>query len=60
MVYFVVQKILCLIRSHLYICAFISFALGDKSKKNHAIIYVKECSDCVFFKFYGFRSYIYV
>ena len=31
-VYFVVQKFLSWIRSHLFIFAFISFALGDKSK----------------------------
>ena len=33
MVSFVVQKLLSLIRSHLFIFAFISFALGDRSKK---------------------------
>ena len=30
---FAVQKLLSLIRSHLFIFAFISFALGEKSKK---------------------------
>ena len=29
---FAVQKLLSLIRSHLFIIAFISFALGDRSK----------------------------
>ena len=32
MVSFAVQKLLSLIRSHLFIFAFISFALGDRSK----------------------------
>ena len=33
MISFAVQKFLSLIRSHLFIFAFISFALGDSSKK---------------------------
>ena len=33
MVSFAVQKLLSLIRSHLFIFAFISFTLGDRSKK---------------------------
>ena len=33
MVPFAVQKLLSLIRSHLFIFAFVSFTLGDKSKK---------------------------
>ena len=45
---FVVQNLLSLIRSHLFISAFISITLGDKSKKNIAVIYAKECSACVF------------
>ena len=50
MVSFVVQKVLNLIRSHLFIFAFVSFALGDgsKKKKQIAAIYVKECSAYVF------------
>ena len=32
-VYFAVQKLLSLIRSHLFIFACVSFALGDRSKK---------------------------
>ena len=43
-----VQKLLSFIRSHLCFFAFISFALGDKSKKNIATIDVKECSAYVF------------
>ena len=49
MVSFAVQKLLNLIRSHLLIFAFLSFALGDRSKKNIVTIYVKECSAYVFF-----------
>ena len=49
MVSFAVQKFLSLIRSHLFIFAFVSFALGDRSKKNIATIYVKECSAYVLF-----------
>ena len=33
MVFFAVQRLLSLIRSHLFIFAFVSFALGDRSKK---------------------------
>ena len=33
MVSFAVQKLLSLIRSHLFIFAFVSFVLGDRSKK---------------------------
>ena len=49
MVSFVVQQLLNLIRSHLFIFAFISFALGDGSKEFIAAIYVKECSVNAFF-----------
>ena len=56
MVSFAVQKLLSLIMSHLFIFSFISFALGDWSRKT---IYVKACSAYVlFWEFYGFRSYI--
>ena len=48
MVSVVVQKILSLVRSHLFIFVFISIILGDKSKKNIAAIYVKVCPTCVF------------
>ena len=54
---FAVQKLLSLIRSHLFIFAFISFALGDRAKTNIATIYVKECPAYVFlYKFYGFQD----
>ena len=33
MVSFAVQKLLSLMKSHLFIFAFVSFALGDRSKK---------------------------
>ena len=45
---FAVQKLLSLIRSHLFIFVFISIALGDGSKKDIAVIYIKECSAHVF------------
>ena len=48
MVFFAVQNFLSLIRSHLFISAFVSCALGDRSKKYIAMIYVKECSSSVF------------
>ena len=53
------QKLLSLIRSHLFISAFVSLALGDRSKKKIiATIYIKECSAyLLFWEFYGFRSY---
>ena len=41
-----VQKLLSLIKPHLFIFAFVSFALGDRSKK---ILLLKECSAYVFF-----------
>ena len=48
MVSFAVQKLLRLIRFHLFIFVFISITLGDESKKNIAVIYVKQCSAYVF------------
>ena len=39
MVPFAVQKLLSLIRSHLFIFAFVSFALGDRSPQNIATVY---------------------
>ena len=47
---FVMKKLLSLIRSRLFIFAFIFFALGDgyQKKKIIAMIYVKECSVYVF------------
>ena len=49
MVSFPVQKLLCFIKSHLFVFAFISFAFRHKSKKNIAAIYGKECPAYVFF-----------
>ena len=43
MVSFAVQKLLSLIRSHLFIFVFISISLGGV-KKDLAVIYVIECS----------------
>ena len=48
MVSFAVQKLLSFIRSHLFIFVFISITLGDGSKKDIAVIYVKVCSSYVF------------
>ena len=42
-IYFTVQKLLGLIRSHLYIFIFISFALGDRSKKI-LLQFMSKCS----------------
>ena len=48
MVSFVVQKLLSLIRSHLFIFVFIFFTVRDRFRKITAVIYVKECSAYVF------------
>ena len=45
---FVVQKLLSLIRSQLFIFAFISITLGDGSLEDPAVIYVKESFAHVF------------
>ena len=37
-VFLAVQKVLTLIKSHLFIYAFISFTVGERSKKNIAVI----------------------
>ena len=50
LVSFAVQKFLSLIRYHLFIFIFISFALGNKSKIY--TIYVKDCS------FFSSRSFM--
>ena len=42
------QKLLSLIRSHLLISIFIFLTLKRWVKKDFAVIYVKECSACVF------------
>ena len=44
MVFFAVQKLFSLIRSHLFIFAFVSFTLGDRSKKCCCDLY--ECFAC--------------
>ena len=48
MVSFAVQKLLSLIKSHLFIFVFISFTLGGGSKKDLAVVYVKECFSYIF------------
>ena len=40
---FVVPKLLILLRSHLFIFAFISSILGGRSLEDPAVIYVREC-----------------
>ena len=42
------QKILSLIKSHLFIFVFILITLGGRLKKDPAMIYVKDCSAYVF------------
>ena len=44
---FAVQKLLSLIRSHLFIFAFIAFTLGDGSKTT-LLRFMSECSAYVF------------
>ena len=61
MVSFAMQRLLSLIRSHLFIFAFISFALWRQIQKNIAVIYVKECSTYVFLsEFYSICIWSYV
>ena len=66
---FAVQKLLSLIRSHLLIFAFISFALRDSSKKKIATIYVRMfflCSllrvswCCLIFRFISHLTFSFV
>ena len=53
------QKILSLVKFHLFIFVFILITLGGRSKKDPAMIYVKDCSAYVFLqKFYGIWPYI--
>ena len=47
---FAVQKILSLIRSHLFIFVFICITLGGGVKEDLAVIYVKECTAYIFHK----------
>ena len=59
MLSFAVQKVLSLIRSYLFIFAYISFAFGHQSKK--MLLYFCQRMFCVLFQeFYDFRYYIYV
>ena len=44
---FIVQKLLILIRSHLFIFGFISNILGGGSLEDPAVMYVGECFACV-------------
>ena len=44
---FAVQKLLSLIRSHLFTSVFISIILKRWIQKNTAVIYVEECFTCV-------------
>jgi len=56
---FNVRKLLSFTRSHLFIFVFISISLGGGSLEDLAVIYVRECSACVFLlEFYSFWSYI--
>ena len=48
MISLAVQKLLSLIKFHLLIFAFVSFALANRSPKSIAMVYVKECSAYVF------------
>ena len=55
MISFAMQKLLSLIKFHLFIFVFISFTLGNRSE-NTALIYVKECSASRSFIVYSFFS----
>ena len=58
MVSFAVQKLVSLIRSHLFIFVFIVIILGGGSE-NIAVVYVREGSAYVFlWEFYGIQSYM--
>ena len=58
MISFAVQKLLGLISSQLFIFAFISFALGDKSKKKKNHYYLCQRVFCLCFLLISFWSYI--
>ena len=54
-----VQKLLSVIRFHLFNSGFISFVFGDRAeKKNCAVIYVRVFCPCFPWEFYGIQSYI--
>ena len=46
--FFAMRKLLSLIRFHLFIFAFVSFAL-EVDPKNMSMVYVQEGSPCIFF-----------
>ena len=46
--FFAMQKLLSLFRSHLFICTFIVIILGGGSEKIIVVVCVRECSSCVF------------
>ena len=54
MVSFAMQKILNLIKFHLFIFAFVTFVLGDRSKKYYYDLLMSESVLPVFSKFYDF------
>ena len=54
MVPFAVQKLLSLIRSHLFICSFVSFALGEGSKKKILLQFLSKSA----LPIYSSRSFI--
>ena len=56
MVSFIVQKLLSLIQSHLFIFVFISIPLGDGSKE--ILLKFVSVSCLSFLEFYSIRSYI--
>ena len=58
MISFAVQKLLSLIRSHLFIFAFISFALRDWCKKILLCVMSKNVDCVLFWKFFVVMSYI--
>ena len=59
MVSFAMQEAFSLMKSYLFIFAFVAFVFGVRLKKIIAKTYVKELTTYVFFcEFYGFRSYM--
>ena len=62
MISFAVQKLLSLVRPHLFIFVFISITLRGESKRILlAVMYVQEYTACVFLKeVYSFWAYIYL
>ena len=48
LVFFAIQKLLSLIRSHLFICFLNFYYSRRRIEEDIAAIYVKECSTCLF------------